>query len=288
MTLIIAGHHLEKGIFENTSNHERGLFVVADSNITSGGTVLVNGFKKVVEIPIRIKGLNFLGDYFNGYVGTRYESACFAAFAGSTLVAQHILNSMKNHLSDLYPTHNETGYELAMLCEKNKHLKNTDYPDHMFLEHHLGNLLTGEYVSVVVGHSIQSVLEQAKKHDGMKKRFSAFQAEFILGIHCPVLKQYQLYEYRILPHEEHTAIVEKIVIPKGKVAVIGKRDLFSESAQIRFNDSIVSGKFTSEEMHKFLAEAIDSQNEIGIYDIGKPCGLYRLEGKTLSLEKQIR
>ena len=287
MTLIIAGHHLEKGIFENTSSYEQGLFAVADSNITSNGFVLVNGFKKVVEIPIRVKGLNFLDEYFNGYVGTRYESACFVAFAGSTLVAQHILNSIKNHLSELYPTHNGTDYELVMSCEKYKHLKNTEYSDHMFLEHHLNNLLTGEYVSVVAGHSIQAVLEQAKKHDGMKKIFSAFQAEFILGVHCPVLKQYQLYEYHILPDEERIAIVEKIVIPKGQVAVIGKRDLFSERAQIRFNESIALGKRTSDEMHKFLAESIDSQNEIGIQDIGKPCGLYRLEGKTLSLEKQI-
>lgn len=288
MTLIIAGHHLEKGGFENTSTYERGLFAVADSNITSNGLVLVSGFKKVVEIPIRVKGLNFLDEYFHSYTGIRHESACFVAFAGSTLVAQHILNSIKNHLNELYPSHNGTDYELVMSCEQHKHLKNTYYSDNMFLEGHLNTLLTGELVSVVVGHSIQAVLEQAKKHEGMKKIFSAFQAEFILGIHCPVSKKYELYEYHIVPDADHIAIVERIAIPKGKVAVIGKRELFAESAQSKFNESIVSGKCTSVEMHKFLADTIDSQNEIGINDIGKPCGLYRLEGKTLSLEKQIR
>lgn len=282
MTLVIAGHHLEKGGFEN------GLFAVADSNITQGGAVLVNGFKKVVEIPIRIKGLNFLSEYFHGYAGVRYESACFVAFAGSTLVAQHILNSIKNHLNELYPTHNGENYELVMSCEKHKHLKNIDYSDHMFLEHHLNDLLTGELISKVVCHSIEAVLEQAKKHDGMKRIFSAFQAEFILGVQCPVSMQYDLYEFHILEDHELQARVEKISIPKGKVAVIGKRELFSKEAQAAFEESILSGKCTSTEMHNFLAKAIDSQNEIGINEIGKPCDLYRLRGKSLSMDKQIR
>lgn len=288
MTLVIAGHHLQEGIFADITDYEDGLFAVADSNITSGGTVLVSGFKKVVEIPIRVKGLNFLGEYFNGYWGVRYETTCFIAFAGSTLVAQHILNSIKNHLNELYPTHNGEDYKLVMSCEKHKHLKNIDYSDHMFLEQHLNCLLTGELISNVVCHSIEAVLEQAAKHDGMKKRFSAFQAEFILGLQCPVSMQYELYEFHILPDSERLARVEKVPIPKGKIAVIGKRDLFAKEAQTTFDESVSSGKCTSTEMHKFLANAIDSQNEIGIYGIGKPCGLYRLRGKSFSIESQIR
>lgn len=288
MTLVIAGHHLEQGVFGDIGGYENGLFAVADSNITSSGTVLVSGFKKVVEITIRIKGLNFLDERFNGYWGVRYETACFIAFAGSTLVAQQILNSIKNHLIELYPTHNGEDYHLAMCCEKHKHLKDICYPDHMFTEQHLNCLLTGELISNVVSHSIEAVLEQAKRHDGMKKRFSAFQAEFILGLQCPVSGQYQLYEYLMLPDSERQVRVEKIPIPKGKVAVIGMRDLFSNGAQTTFDESVSAAKCTSTEMHKFLAKAIDSQNEIGIYEIGKPCGLYRLRGMSLSIESQIR
>lgn len=288
MTLVIAGHHLEKGVFGDISDYEDGLFAVADSNITSGRTVLVSGFKKVVEIPIRVKGLNFLDEYFNGYRGIRHETGCFVAFAGSTLVAQHILNSIKNHLDELYPTYNGEDYELAMTCEKHKHLKSIDYSVDMFLEQHLDCLLTGELISNVVCHSIKAVLEQAKRHDGMKERFSAFQAEFILGVQCPVSRQYELYEFYILPDSERLARVEKVPIPKGKVAVIGKRDQFSKEAQSAFDESVSSAKCTSTEMHKFLAKAIDSQNEIGIYAIGKPCGLYRLRGKSLSIENKIR
>lgn len=248
MTLIIAGHHFEKSIFSDVSDYGDGLFAVADSNITSNGSILVNGFKKVVEMPIRVKGLNFLDEYFNGYAGVRCECACFIAFAGSTLVAQHILNSIRNHLCELYPTHNEGRYELVMPCEKHKHLRDVDYPDHMFLERHLRDLLTSEYISDVVKHSIQSVLDQAKKHDGMRKIFSAFQAEFILGLCCPVSGNYELYEYNILPDEAHIARVDKTLIPKGKVAVIGKRELFVEAAQIEFDNAIFSGKCTSKVM----------------------------------------
>ncbi|MCO6062597.1 hypothetical protein NG726_38870, partial [Pseudomonas sp. MOB-449] len=82
-----------------------GVFFVSDSNITQKGHVLVSGFKKVIETPVRVAGLNFLDEWFNGYHGYNYEGNCAIAFAGSTLVAQHIMNSIRNHLSDLKPTH---------------------------------------------------------------------------------------------------------------------------------------------------------------------------------------
>ncbi|TOF03205.1 hypothetical protein CGJ31_22655, partial [Vibrio parahaemolyticus] len=83
MTLIIAGHTLERCFPGEASNFETGLFVSTDSNITQNNVVLVHGFRKVYEVPVRVKALNFCGEWFNGYLGTSHEYKSFVAFAGS-------------------------------------------------------------------------------------------------------------------------------------------------------------------------------------------------------------
>lgn len=288
VTLIIAGHHLEKDFSADRSDYEDGLFAVADSNITQGNRILVSGFKKVVEVPIKVKTPNFTPDgYFQGYGGTRYESACFVAFAGSTLVAQHIMNSIRNHLTELFPTHNGKSYELAMVCEERKWLSNTHYPNDMFVGPDYLGLLTGELISEVTGHAIQAVLDRAKAHGSMKEIFSAYQAEFILGVQCPSSRKYELYNFQILPDGNDGAKVEKSTVEAGRVAVIGRKEPFAADAQIAYTSAIESAKCTSEAMHQFISDAIDSQNQIGRFDIGKPCILYRLRGKSLKLASRI-
>jgi hypothetical protein len=155
MTLVIAGY--------NRGNLEEGIYFAADSHITQSNQILVKGFKKVIELPIRVKGLNFCGNWFNGYLGNMYESSSAIAFAGSSLVAQHLINSMKNHLSELYPTYSDGCYQVVMSCEQKKHLRNNDnYSSEMFLDSDLDKILTGEYLSLVVCHSIEAVLNKAK------------------------------------------------------------------------------------------------------------------------------
>lgn len=67
MTLIVAGHTLEQIDVEGIKSiYRRGTFFASDSSITQDGAVLVNGYKKVYEIPIRVNGVNLLGNWFNG------------------------------------------------------------------------------------------------------------------------------------------------------------------------------------------------------------------------------
>jgi hypothetical protein len=283
MTLVVAGHSLQKGAFSKTSNYVNGLFAASDSNITSDGTVLVSGFKKVIEVPVRVKALNFCGDYLNGYMGYRYEGGGFIAFAGSTLVAQHIINSIINHLGELYPTFVAGEYKLAMSCETEWHLENREYFDDMLLDKDLNPLLTASYLAGVVSHSIQAVLNSAKKHEGMKKKFSELQAEFIFGIQCPAQKSFNLYQYEILSDENGGAVVNQIDVPQGDLAVIGLKTEYAVTAQACYTNAIKSGERTAKALHKFVASSITDKNEIGIFSIGKPCGLYEYGG--LRLEK---
>lgn len=158
MTLIIAGHTLEQVNIEGfKSTHGHGVFFAADSNITQNGAVVVSGFKKVYEMPIRVNGVNLLGNWFNGYHGFIYEGSCAVAFAGSTLVSQHIMNSIRNHLGELKPTYRDGMYQLAMLCETHKFIGQHCDGD-MFKRSDYGHnyLLTASFIAGVVQHAIQS------------------------------------------------------------------------------------------------------------------------------------
>lgn len=283
MTLVIAGHSLiDMSFGASKSTFTDGIFFVADSSITQRGQLLISGFKKVVETPVRVAGMNFLDEWFNGYLGYNYEGGCGIAFAGSTLVAQHIMNSIRNHLSDLKPTYLAGKYQLAMPCEGRKFLQG-DYDMDMFQKRHLGSnyLLTAEFIASVVEHSVQSVLIQAKKHKSMESMFSAYQAEFILGVCCPDTKKYHIYRYEILPCATQGATVAMEEIPEGKVAVIGMRKLHEQDANDAFANAVATGRSTGPALYDYLASAITSQNGIGVFEIGFPAFHYKLEGIRL-------
>ncbi|WP_029686582.1 hypothetical protein [Tatumella saanichensis] len=275
MTLVIAGY--SKGVLEN------GVYFAADSHISQNNNILVKGFKKVIELPIRVKGLNFCGEYFHSYAENNYESSCAIAFAGSSLVAQHIINSMKNHLSELYPIYRDGRYQIAMPCEKEVHLKaNGIYSDDMFLEKDLDGILTGEYLSKVVCHSIEAVLKEAKKHGSMKKLFVAYQAEFIFGVQCEKTKKHMLYQYEIVPDDNLGAKVEFRQIKINELAVIGEKIKFRANALNALNNCAPTVK-PSEAIFTFLNNSIDSENSIGNFGIGRPSALYNLDGRQLKI-----
>ena len=183
MTLVIAGHYLLQGIYENDINDVNGLFAVSDSNITEsypGLNVLINDFQKVAEISIKVKSPNFLGGRFNSYLDCRSERSCFIAFAGSTLVAQHLISEIRHHFANFYPTYEDDKYKIVMCFETKRHIKQDDfYGTNMFKYHHLDKLLSAEYLSEVVNHSIKTVLDNAKKNDEMNKVLKSFHVELI-------------------------------------------------------------------------------------------------------------
>lgn len=297
MTLIIAGHTLEQVNIEGIkSTHGRGVFFATDSSITQNGVVVVSGFKKVYEMPIRVNGVNLLGNWFNGYHGFIYEGGCAVAFAGSTLVSQHIMNSIRNHLGELKPTYRDGMYQLAMLCESHKFI--SQYCDgDMFKRSDYGHnyLLTAPFIAGVVQHAIQSVLDRASQYKGMKKNFAAYQADFILTVCCPDTGKYHIYRYEIVPGPDNgdqssadsvPAVAKMEEIPEGKVAVIGMRDIHEDDANAAFAAAVETGQRTDLAMHEFITTAIRDQNDIGVFGIGLPA--FRYEHRGIRLELKAR
>ena len=270
--------------------------------------VLVKGFKKVIEIPIKMQGLNFSGEWFNDYYQKSSNDAiCAIAFAGSTLVAQHMINSIKNHLSELYPSYKNGEYILAMSCERSRQLSNGDYDENMFSEKHLDSLINADYISEVVEHSINAVLDKARKHTSMKQYFGAYEAEFILGIQCPQDRKNYIYKYEIVRDPVLGAVVEKNGIERNAIAMIGsgkfkqshfKNEVFKAAfgnriftkldkslvtISTRKNNFFGFSDFTdaNKRVFELLNETIEHEDSIGSNLIGKPSGLFKLQGAIL-------
>ncbi|PZW71309.1 hypothetical protein F471_00379 [Pseudomonas sp. URMO17WK12:I1] len=287
MTLIIAGHSLQQS-YSSKSEYCDGIYFAADSVISQGQKVLVSGFKKVVRFPIKVKAVNNAGGQFRGYHGDWYEGGCAVAFAGSTLVAQHMMNSIGNHLMDLRPTYENGLYVLAMPCEQRRHASGY-YDEDMFQRNFLGPncLLSADYISQVVKHSIEAVLNTSKKYDGMKEFFESYRAEFILALKCPETHTYRLYRYEIDKEQGGTAFVKMVETPFGSVAVIGLRERFGEQAEGAQRMAIDSGERTASAMFNYLLHTVDERNGIGNFDIGRPCHLYRLIEQSLEIDERI-
>lgn len=196
------------------------------------------------------------------------------------------MNSIRNHLGELKPTYRDDKYQLAMPCEKNKFIGQHCDGD-MFNSSDYGPnfLLNAAFIACVVQHSIQAVLDRASLHKGMKKNFTAYQADFILSVRCPLTTDYHIHQYEIVPEPDNgdgdgsnadsiPAVAKMMGIPEGKAAVIGMRDFFEDGASDAFASAIDAGKRTDTAMHEFVTNAIRDQNAIGAFGIGLPAFLY--------------
>lgn len=114
-------------------------------------------------------------------------------------------------------------------------------------------LLSAAVIAGVVQYSIQAVLDRASMHTGMKKNFTAYQADFILSVRCPLTTEYHIYQYEIVPGPDNgdgsnsdsiPAVAKMMEIPVGKVAVIGRRNFFENGASEAFAAAIDAGRRT--------------------------------------------
>lgn len=251
---------------------------------------MVEGFKKVVSVPVRVSGMNFLDTTFHSYQGYRYEGACAMAFAGSTLVSQHMLNAIGNHLGDLKPTWFEGRYQLAMACEKDKLIKQGGYyEDDMFAEDFCGRdgLLTADYIAGVAKHAIETVLDHSRRHAGVKDYRYAVSAEFILGLKCPADGQDYLYRYEIVEETRDWYVVNMVKVGDDEIAVIGLKAEHSGDALICYRSAIQAGDETGRAMLDYVASAVRKANQIGDLKIGLPAFLYELVGVRLDKVERI-
>lgn len=314
MTLIISGYNhcpdytydysdvLEKGVIKtpkSKSGREPGLFSISDSIITtvgsSGKVPLLKGFKKIINIPIRLWQPYIVGPYFNGYKSIFKECDCFVAFAGSTLTSQHVINLISNHLSELRidyrsRTIGKGDFVVIKNCDYNELEATANYSHHgddLFIpEIDYINILTAEVIVDVVEHSINKALKSAKEFRLSEESFNEMYTEFTLGLNCPTSGKDYLYQFqmdkRMTPEGVYEVFARKSYIPESSVSVIGMRNKFGD----RINDvtgfSINNNLDLCDELLKFMEMALEEVDESGSFEIGKPVVVKKLVQGQLS------
>ncbi len=292
MTLIIAGYEIKEdpwskvwGDMESELGVD-GLFAVADSVITvmgsNGVTPILSGLRKIHPVAIKLWKPYFVREDFRDYFEVYLESNCFIAFAGSTLIASHVLNNITEHLSKLQisyqygPNSDEPGkYIVQMHCQENilKSAQNMTWSTEMFLDRHYDKIITAEYILDIIEYSINKAISSARKYQLTPESIKNMHTEFIAGVHCPATNQHQLYVYRMdkkLVDGMLEVFVKGEKILENKVAVIGMRKQFEDKAQKHFEDALNTKVSPGDALYKFLNKTIDEVSESGSFAIDRP------------------
>ncbi|MBY5938792.1 hypothetical protein [Marinobacter nauticus] len=292
MTLVIAGHN------SNAPLKDSGLFVAGDSAITAPGSngkkTLLGGFRKSYEVPIKVWQPYFNGPYFHAYNKTYYESSCFIAIAGSTLTAQHVLNTIYEHLTKLrisyeYDQYGSNGkYSIIRHCQRNilESGQGVDqWDDELFIERDYDGLVSADVIAKQIEYSIRESLRSAKEYKLDENSLRGMFTEFAAGIYCPKDKLHRLFTYRMKLEISDEGLYELKIdaneVPKGNVAVLGMRKQFEERAQSILSECISKGDSPAERIFEFINEAIDEVRSSGGGEIDRPSYLKNFEGGIL-------
>ncbi|NIZ01635.1 hypothetical protein [Thalassospira lucentensis] len=287
---------------KNFGKHRDGIFVISDSMITTPSYThrrpLVTGFKKNVEIEIKIKNPSIGNDgYFRDYNQYYIRYECLLSFAGSTLVAQHIINSVSNHLSDLkldYEYNKESISEpkIRMPCESVNFESNpNDIYDEDFFgfnDSDLNKATSNEIISEIVKHSINRSIKSAQKYRLDSNSILQMKTDFILLLRNPITGEESIYKYTMKNKNGAdgivTVYVDKELIPHNKIAVIGMTNQFEEKAKKIAENAIKNGASLMEEMTEFMKNAILEVEKNGSFEIGFPIAIKKLNNKGLERE----
>lgn len=305
MTLIIVSHDFRPGLdFVWNTDAEKnkkipleadGLLVATDTAITTPdtGVTLLSGFRKSYGVSIKVWKPNFLGAYFNGYQTTYLETSCFIAFAGSTLTAQHVLNSITEHLGNLRISYRRSSgssgeYCVIRHCQKNdlEQGQGVDrWADDMFLPQDIEALLTADVIADNILYSINESLSSARRYKLDAKSLQQMQTDFAAGIYCPVSRQHKLYTFRMEKALNDSRIYEVFAkmqeIHWNQVAVLGMRAEYEAGAQAVLDNCIESCTPPGDAIFDFLNSAIDKTQQSGSNAIDRPSVLKRFEGGRL-------
>ena len=310
MTLVIVSHDLRPTlnfVWNENSGKDRktplepdGLLVATDTAITtSDGVTLLGGFRKSYEVPIKVWKPYFLGAYFHSYRTIYLETSCFIAFAGSTLTAQHVLNSITEHLGKLrisYRSSSSSPGEYCVIrhCQKNdlEQGQGVDqWGDDMFLPRDIETLLTADVIADNILYSINEPLRSARKYKLDAKSLQQMQTDFAAGVYCPVSRKHRLYTFRMDKDLSDDGIYEVFVkkeeILWNQLAVLGMRAEHEADAQAVLDNCIESCTPPGDAIFDFLNSAIDKTQQSGSNAIDRPSVLKRFEGGRLEKVRHL-
>lgn len=299
MSLLFVGYEFEKVDFSDIGDTlgievdpepyfaDKGIFAIADSAITTfqGGKTLLTGFRKIYDFEAKLWKPSFspAGD-FAGYSYIYSKCPYLIGFAGNTLVAQHILNSITGHLEHLkiscverdLPSADEIQYSINLPCEKNILVSPsipTQWGDDTFMNKDFVDLLTAEYISDAIEHSINHALSSARQHRLDQNEFNQMYTDIFCGVFCPKEHEHQIYIYRMKTKMEDGILIpytEKKLLNKDSLGVLGMRNEFESEANTLFRQSVEDDQSPSETLEEYMNTCIGQVLDRGSFEINKP------------------
>ncbi len=271
MTIVVAGYDGNK------------VFFIADSAITANKKTLLSGFKKIYSIPI-ILNKPYINRTFYHYMPYRgYEGEAAFALAGSTLIAQHIINLITEHLGKIrfIHTHTPHGIQYSLLRHCNT-LDNpfykpgyTEYDDSVYLDEELYKSININDIKDVIEYSIKEALSSASQHSLNENDWKRIiDNEYLFALNCPILNKNYLYQIEINAVEEDGVLKSALPTVKpillNKLGVIGLKDRQQDLED--FYNQLIAEKSEniSLRMLSKVEDIIDLYRDEGNLGVSKP------------------
>jgi len=280
MTIVVAGYEGDE------------IFIIADSAITSGRKTLISGFKKIYSIPIVLHKPYILRTFRNYSPFRSYEGESVIALAGSTLTAQHVINTIAGHLDKIRFIHdydsNGIKYSLIRHCNTRDNPfyrpEYTEYDDSVYLDNDLYKSINIDDIKNVIQYSIEEALSSASKHICDETDWSRIiNNEYLFTLNCPKTRKNFLYKVELNEVEIDglvKAVPNLIEIPRGGLGIIGIKDYENELNDLYIKLAKTPAKI-SLEMLSFVEKIIDDCNSKGNMGVAKPIIYKRFNGKLL-------
>lgn len=268
MTLIVAG-------FDGNE-----VFFIADSAITNNNKTLISGFRKIHPLPIIIHQPYFVRTFRRYYIYDGYRGEAVVAFAGSTLVAQHVLDVISEHLRKIRVTfkNSDTGvkYYLIRHCDRRNNLLHSMqgciYDDNMFLDEDIYRAINIEEIKEIIEYSIKEALKSASKHILDEDDWARIiNNEFLFALSCPHTRNNFLYKVTLsetIVDDVVAAEPNVTIIPNGSLGIIGLQSYNSEI--IHKYNSLLAEEDIAMGMLDFFENIIDKCNSDGNRGVSKP------------------
>lgn len=288
MTLVVAG-------FEDDGS----IIFCADSLITTkfnGVSVkLTSSFRKIITLEIIVRVPDFTPDgKIIRYLDTTSSHRCMIAFAGSTLVSQHIINNIQGHLrrikytydNDKYDTskgpQKNDNYKLIMGCENNEKVENTYWDGDVYNVNSetANDLLNKKFLINLFRHCIQEVMDKFYLNSNEVFKSEWFACDFIVAFSCYETKRNHLVTFKMDFHDSGVNLVVE-EIHKSKLAIIGI-SRYNKAINESYKKNKPSHK-TEDVLFSEVINAVEDNESIDLREVGKPVVL-----KTFDHHRELR
>lgn len=280
MTLVVAGYEGEE------------IFFIGDSAISSDNVTLLSGFKKIYSVPIVVNQPYILRTFRNYIPYKGYEGECVIALAGSTLIAQHVINSVVEHLDKIRVKHDydENGikYSLIRHCNTKDNsfyrAEYTEYTDNIYLDSDIYNAITVDNIKQIIEYSIKEALSSASKHVLDSESWGrVINNEYLFALCCPHTGKNFLYKVELIEQVTDNGIKAVPVItqiPEGNIGVIGIK-AHTQILNEEYKNLLTTPSKISLGMLNCIEDIIDKCNSEGNKGVAKPIIYKRFNGKLV-------